>query len=309
MDSRFTTDISILIPVYGDAPYLKETLFSVFEQDFQGTSEIVIAYDRPTTSTLELVRSLPKKIELVECFAEKIGLVEALNVGLRNAKGKYIVRIDGDDLMYSSRLTKQFNFMEANVDIAVLGTSVTEIDSVGLIIGIREYPLGSTQIKLGLRKQCVIAHPSVIIRKSIFEIVEPYRYFFEYAEDYDLWLRVADKFKIENLKEPLTYYRVHSNQISQKQRNTRVFGSYSVRMAYALNRASKFDLVKKFKTFEKWENSLPGKILKSYVLIRLKLSDFIQKSGDSASKKKHASRFFYKGVLAVFYFVKKLGKR
>ncbi len=265
-------DVSIICPVHGSGKYLYQTLDSIKSQSFGGDLEVVLILDRCSNDVPSTIEKFQNSLRIKIIKSNFPGLVEALNLGLNSANGKYIARVDSDDVMAPNRIEKQFDFLEANQQITVLGSSVVEINEHGLVIGKREYPTDPIEMYNSLSKQCTIAHPSVMFKRDVILNLGGYRPFFEDAEDYDLWLRAREHGSILTTLEPLTFYRVHPGQISMLQLKQRMFGSYSARINNFLERKKLKNLISRYGTFEKWEDSGVSKILVKYLNFRLFIS-------------------------------------
>jgi glycosyltransferase involved in cell wall biosynthesis len=274
-------EVSIVCPIHGDGKYLFQTLDSIKSQTFSGGLEVVLILDRCTSEVSVTIEKFQDSLDIKVVTSKIPGLVAALNSGLEFAIGKYVARIDSDDVMAPSRIEKQFAFLEANQQITVLGSGITEINERGTIIGRRQYPIDSVEMYNSLSKQCTIAHPSVMFRRDEILNLGGYRSFFENAEDYDLWLRVRDHGSIVSTSESLTFYRVHPGQISSLKLKQGVFGSYSVRINNFLERKRVSNLISRYETFEQWGNSFAGKVLLKYVSFRLLVTKEIQKFENS----------------------------
>ena len=273
-------EVSIVCPIHGDGKYLFQTLDSIKLQTFNGGLEVVLILDRCSSDVSATIEKYQDSLNIKIVSSKNPGLVEALNAGLQIATGKYVARIDSDDVMEPSRIEKQFGILQANEQITVLGSSVIEINEHGVIIGKREYPLDSVEMYNSLSKQCTIAHPSVMFRRGDILNLGGYRPFFENAEDYDLWLRVREQGAITSTFESLTFYRIHPGQISTLQLKQRIFGSYSARINNLLERKGMKNLILRYETFEKWGNSGAGKFLLQYVSFRLLITRKIQNFED-----------------------------
>jgi len=296
-------DISILIPVYGDGPYLMETLNSISDQTFQGKIETLVILDRCPPSVKERITSVAWKFVLKTFETSKPGLVPALNLGLEKSTGKYIARIDSDDVMLSNRLEIQFEHLEKHPNLTVLGTSVFEIDESGKEIGLRSFPTEPRKLSRALNFQCRIAHPSILMRAEIVRMHDGYRSFYKDAEDYDLWLRLKKSYEIANLDVPLTKYRIHSNQISKLERNSRVTASYLVRLDHFLSHFFKVEMENKYKSYENLVNSKLGNFISIYVNFRLKISDEMYKLENTLNDTEHESKSL---VYIILYQIKKI---
>jgi glycosyltransferase involved in cell wall biosynthesis len=211
--------VSVLIPVHGDAEFVLEAVKSVLLQS-NVNFEILLILDRVTFACHEKLKSLEKAslVRIIESF--KPGISNALNLGLRNAHYDIIARLDSDDLMAPERLSKQFQCMVSSSDVAVVGSSIQLIDARGILLNVKKFPIKSPQIENLLRYRNCLAHPAVMIRKSVLEALNGYRPEFEPAEDYDLWLRISgqQQFSFICLPETLTLYRIHDSQVSARSR-------------------------------------------------------------------------------------------
>lgn len=216
--------ISVIMSVYDGEKYLDESIQSILNQTFKDF-EFIIINDCSTDNSLYIIKQYAtkdKRIVLIE-NEENIGLTKSLNKGLKIAKGKYIARMDADDVALSERFNKQYNYLEKNKNVFLLGTSAMMIDEDGnrsiKITAITQ----EKKIYSRLRKKNTIIHSSIMFRND-FELF--YRENFKYAQDYDLYLRVLSEGKIiKNILEVLLYYRVCKNSISFSRMGTQIIYS------------------------------------------------------------------------------------
>jgi len=216
--------ISVIMSVYDGEKYLDESIQSILNQTFKDF-EFIIINDCSTDNSLYIIKQYAKndkRIVLIQ-NEENIGLTKSLNKGLKIAKGKYIARMDADDVALSERFNKQYNYLEKNKNVFLLGTSAMMIDEDGnrsiKITAITQ----EKKIYSRLRKKNTIIHSSIMFRND-FELF--YRENFKYAQDYDLYLRVLSEGKIiKNILEVLLYYRVCKNSISFSRMGTQIIYS------------------------------------------------------------------------------------
>ncbi|OMQ09871.1 glycosyltransferase [[Flexibacter] sp. ATCC 35103] len=206
--------ITVLMPVYNCELYVKEAVDSILNQTFSDF-EFIIIDDASTDSTVSIIKSYnDPRIQLIE-KPQNSGYTNSLNNGLSIAKGEYIARMDGDDISLPERFAKQVAFLDANPGIILCGTLYQ-------IIGknkISDHPLSHEEIKVKLISGCYIAHPTVMIRKTVLEQNKvEYDVKKEPAEDYDLWSRLAFLGELANIGEVLLYYREHLLQTSNLRR-------------------------------------------------------------------------------------------
>jgi len=204
--------ITVLMPVYNCELYIKEAIDSILVQTYTNF-ELLILDDASTDSTVSIIKSYDdSRIQLIQ-KPINTGLSYSLNLGLKLAKGKYIARMDGDDVSLPERFAKQVAFLEANLDIVLCGSWFNIIDSDA----VKKLPENNEGIKLALLRGNCIAHPSVMIRKQILdEFPVVFDASKEPAEDYDLWVRLFSLGKLHNLQEALLNYRMYAGQVSHK---------------------------------------------------------------------------------------------
>lgn len=221
--------VSVLIPAHGKLPFLDETLISINKQTYRNL-EVIIVDDR---SQIDLEKS-SHKIEFPYRIVKSTepGIVAAMNTGLTLTKGKYIARIDADDLMVPERIALQVAVMEQEADLAVLGSQVWIIDEQGRKIRPSSYPIKEKELLRRLRFYNCMAHPSVLIRKELLDRVGGYREISKYAEDYDLWRRIQKLGRIRNLSDRLTHYRQHSLQSTRSHSATVQVSALAVALSW-----------------------------------------------------------------------------
>jgi glycosyltransferase involved in cell wall biosynthesis len=204
--------ISVVLPVYNAERFVKEAIDSVLKQTFSDF-ELIVIDDGSSDSSVNIVKSFSDdRIVLVSNEVNK-GLIYSLNLGLQMARGKYIVRMDADDVCFADRFQKQFDFMEVNPGVAVCGGQMEDYDGVKKINNVE---INSPKLKASLLFTCVLSHPTVIMRsESIKSGNFLYDSRFPHSEDYELWSRIARKFKIANISDVILKYRFHPQQVSR----------------------------------------------------------------------------------------------
>lgn len=211
-----STAITVLMSAYNAASFIGEAVESVLRQTFTDF-EFLIIDDGSSDDTRAIIRTFrDPRIRLV-CNAENRGLIASLNWGLELANGRYIARMDADDICRVDRLELQYRYMEKNSDCAVCGSRAEMIDRNGNRLGICEHDFDAAdneRIRRYLLVDCCLFHSSVMMRA---EVVRAYGYRKEQVgcEDYDLWLRMADDGRrIERLPQVLLAYRLHPDQVT-----------------------------------------------------------------------------------------------
>ncbi len=208
--------ISVVMSVFNGERYLGEAMESILNQSFRDF-ELIVIDDGSTDDSAKILRTFAAQDSRVQVHSQaNCGLVEALNRGFGLARGRYIARMDADDISVKDRLLWQASFLERNPDVGVVGGAIQRIDSDGTPLEVKYYAPTDAEIKTALfRNCCELAHPAVLIRKEVFIQTGGYRAAFIDAEDYDLWLRIAEHCQLANLNEILLQYRVHPAQITR----------------------------------------------------------------------------------------------
>jgi glycosyltransferase involved in cell wall biosynthesis len=204
--------ISVVMPVYNGEKYLKEAIESILNQTYRDF-EFIILNDGSTDKTEDIILSYnDPRIRYVK-NKTNLQIVKALNKGIKLSCGKYIARMDADDISLPNRLEKQVSFLEKHKEIGVLGSSVQTIDAFGIPINTLNFPETHVLIKWFLCFYCPVAHPATMLRRNILDF-NPYQERPKHAEDYDLWTRLIWNTKVANLPDVLLQLRKHNKNIS-----------------------------------------------------------------------------------------------
>lgn len=205
--------VSVIMSVYNGEKYVKHAVESILAQTFKDF-EFIIINDGSNDKTPEILATFDDpRIKIIH-QTNNIGLTKSLNKGIQMAQGKYIARMDADDIALPERLERQVKFMDANPDVGIVGTAYYEIDANGRIVGKKVFPLHDKELRKVLIRYNPFFHASVMIRRTVFEQVGLYDESFLRAQDYELWFRVAKRFKLANLPEPLMMRRYEKSNIS-----------------------------------------------------------------------------------------------
>lgn len=205
--------ISVVMAVFNGELFLPEAIESILNQTLPDF-EFIIICDPSTDNSLEIIQSYQDSRIMLLRNENKLGLAQSLNRGLEKASGKYVVRMDADDISLPERLAIQVAYMESHREVGVCGSWVKIIGDDGGWI--RELPVDSDILKCILPFGCLIAHPTVIMRRDLLlEYNLFYNPAFLYSEDYELWTRCARHFHLANQNQVLYWYRHHAQQASR----------------------------------------------------------------------------------------------
>lgn len=199
--------VSVLLPVYNGERFLIESISSILNQTFNDF-ELIIINDGSTDKSIDILNSIDDaRVSVINQL--NTGLPAALNLGISLAKGKYIARQDQDDVSMLDRFAKQVNYLEHNLDCALLGTS-SEIWEVELPSGrYHDHPCNAAELCFDLIFNNPFVHSSVMIRKNELLLIGGYSLDLsrQPPEDYELWSRISRASEVANLPERLLAYR------------------------------------------------------------------------------------------------------
>ena len=206
--------VSVIMPTYNTSErYLREAIESILHQTYS-CFEFLITVDGSTNHDLSVARefeAIDHRVKVIDNGCNK-GLVYSLNNMIMMSKGKYIFRMDSDDVSFPKRLEKMVNFLERNPDIDICGSQVRYLQSNKKTR--RTFlPCSDQEIKSWLVFSNPLAHPSVVFRRdSLFAKNLKYSSS-EKSEDYNLWVECSNKgLTFSNYREPLLFYRIHDKQ-------------------------------------------------------------------------------------------------
>ena len=212
-----TPRISILMPVYNTAPFLKEAVDSVLCQTFSDF-EFIILNDASPDNAEEILDTYSDP-RIIRYKGEKnIGLANILNIGISMARGEYIARMDSDDISLPTRLQTEVDYLDAHPQIDLVSCGM---QMFGLADKTMSYKESIWLVCYNAFFFSPVLHASSVWRRQCFE-GHNLRYRQERfpAEDYDLWTRALAKgLKLINIPDILYRYRIHGNQQATAQQN------------------------------------------------------------------------------------------
>lgn len=226
-DAPHPAAIDILMPVYNSERYIAQSIESVLAQSLSNW-RLIIVDDLSTDRTHQIILPYAEKDpRIVLLKGEHKGIAAAINLALSEVTAEFVARLDGDDIATQNRLAVQHDFMLSHQDVVVVGSNAMLIDEHGKPLKRRTSPSGWKKIQNILKTRNCICHPATMIRTSALQQIGGYRDKFRTSQDYDLWLRISELGKIENISQDLLLYRRHSSQVSNS-RNAHRQTLYSV---------------------------------------------------------------------------------
>lgn len=213
--------VSIILPVYNTAEYLKECIESILSQTYIDFELIIIddASSDASSTIIEHYAMLDLRIRFLRNEVNW-GIGFTRNRGLEVARGTYIANFDSDDIAFPKWIETQILFLENNPTVDIVGANFIFIDKSGkILLQKNNFPEYDRDIKKIIPLVCPIANNTVVIRKKCFDEMGGYRPSAHIAEDYDLWMRFREKYVFYNMQKCLVYYRVHGQNSIMRERD------------------------------------------------------------------------------------------
>jgi glycosyltransferase involved in cell wall biosynthesis len=223
---REKTFISVVMSTNNDEKYIESSIESILSQTFSDF-EFIIVNDGSTDKTNEIIETYSKKDSRIITLInkDKIGLTKSLIKGIDICRGKYIARQDADDISISTRFEAQVACFNDNPRLGLLGTGITRINDQSRILEKPAVIVSDKVIKQHLDYGNVFAHGSIMMKKKVYFEAGGYNSFFRFAQDLDLWLRIAKISEVGNLPERLYLWRDLKSNISNKSADDQVLFS------------------------------------------------------------------------------------
>ncbi|HEY8750494.1 MAG TPA: glycosyltransferase [Tepidisphaeraceae bacterium] len=207
--------VSVVMPVYNAERFLRAAVESSLTQTFTDF-ELIAVDDGSKDSSLAILREYEKKDCRVRIVSRpNTGIVGALNDGIAAARGELIARMDSDDICLPDRFAKQVAFLDSHPDHVLVGSQVMLIDPEAAdLCPKRDTEFTHEAIDTAhLNHRWPLVHPTIIVRKSALSRIGGYRSKFEWLEDLDLFLRLAEVGRMASLPDVLLRYRLHTGSV------------------------------------------------------------------------------------------------
>lgn len=260
--------VSIIMPVYNGQKFISKSIESVLAQSYKNW-ELIIINDGSTDMTEEVVikfQNLTNKIKYF--YKANEGQVKATNFGILKSNGEYISFLDSDDLWEPDKLKKQVNFISQNKNIDFLYSKYNSIDENGNVL-FTNISHDCINHYMNLLKRCYIGRLTVIVKKSILIELNLFDESLHSTDDWDMWIRISNKFKLSFLDEVIASYRIHPQSMSKNSYNQLL----NVSKVFSKHVYSNSELNEEFINEVKW------------IELRIYLSSFL-------NEKKHKKVFY-----------------
>jgi glycosyltransferase involved in cell wall biosynthesis len=201
--------VSVLLPVYNAAPYLREAIDSILNQTYKDF-ELLAINDGSTDGSREILDEYTDPRIIIIDNPQNMGLIKTLNTGIRHARGEFLARMDADDLSKPDRFEQQINLLKKKPEIGVVGCWVQRF---GVDNEVVNYPEHDDEIKASLPFFNSMVHAGAMMRKDLFERNNiEYDINYKDAEDYRLWFQFLPLTKFYSIQEILYFWRIHESQ-------------------------------------------------------------------------------------------------
>ena len=207
--------VSVVIPVYNQEAYIEEAVASVLAQTFRDR-EIIVVNDGSTDATARRLNRFSGRIQVLN--KANGGTASALNLGISQAKGKYVAWLSADDIFLPNKLQLQVQTMWRNPQAGLCYTDWYVIDGSGRLtgqLGSPTFPSREAAVD-ALLQGCCINGSTVLMLRTALAQVGPFNEAYRQAHDYDMWLRLARYFEFTHVPLPLIKYRWHGSNLSQQ---------------------------------------------------------------------------------------------
>jgi len=212
--------ISVVMPVFNNEEYLKGSIESILKQTYDNY-EFIIVNDGSTDSSETIIENYQKQDDrIILLTQDNQGITKSLNKGIKNSKGKYIARMDADDICDPKRFEFQLQFLEKYPNTDIVGSMVSLISEKGEVIRLLDdLPLEDYQIKWHLIFGTPLIHPALMIRKCIFVKNGYYNDRLNFAQDIEFWRRTSSRVRFYNIPKILFNLRIHNQSTSSMFQN------------------------------------------------------------------------------------------
>lgn len=209
-----TPRVSVVMPVFNGARYIDSAIESILGQTY-GDFEYIIVDDGSSDGTGELVEKWGGRDSRIRFLkGQHAGVTVALNQGLADASGEFVARMDADDVALPRRFENQVKYLDNSPNVVAVGTAIELMDPEGESLCVQPWAENHEAIdEQLLRGKGGLSHPAAMIRRADLMNIGGYREEFRYAQDKDLWLRLAERGRLANLPDVLLRYREHSRGV------------------------------------------------------------------------------------------------
>lgn len=218
--------LSVVMSVYNDARFVEPAVRSLLDQSLP-PDEVLIADDGSTDGSGDILERLAAQDARIRLFRRSNhGIVDSVNFLLGHAQGRYIARMDGDDVSLPERFAREVAFLETHPNVGAVSCQLIEIDEQDRVIDASfRHPTDAAAIAASFAATLPLCNPGSMFRRALLDQLGGYRRAYRYCEDYDFYLRMSRLADLANLDERLLLYRRSAQQVSVQFNSEQVYGS------------------------------------------------------------------------------------
>ncbi len=246
--------VSVIMSVYNGAEYLREAIDSILNQTFSDF-EFLIVDDCSNDNSPQILEEYVKKDNRVRIITNEfnLGLTKNLNTAIRQAKGEYIARFDCDDVSLPERFVEQVNYLNEHPRCGVVSMWADIIDGSGKHTRTIKYPTNDNDLRKALISYNPFFHPGIMLRREVFDTVGFYDESWRFAQDYELYFRIAKKYELANIPKILLNYRETGGSITGSKNKLQVgFVLKAKKKAIREGQYSKWNYIHLIRSYIAW---------------------------------------------------------
>lgn len=232
--------------VHNESYFLKQSIESILNQTFDNF-EFLIVSDYSNPKVKKILSYYKDKDKRIKIFRNKsqLGLTKSLIKAIRYAKGKFIARIDSDDISKNNRFEKQLEWLKFSNDRVLCGTNYFVINKFNKKRK-QNVIQDHKDIRINMLYKNCFVHSSTMFRLKTYKKIGGYNHFLKYSQDYDLWSRFCAVGEVGNLNNRLSYIRYHNKSISHTKKFNQTLNSIVISCNnYFYQKKKKFFIIKK----------------------------------------------------------------
>jgi alpha-1,3-rhamnosyltransferase len=213
MEGKNMPLVSVVVPCYNHEKYVKETIEGIVNQTYENI-ELIVIDDGSTDNSVQVIQELANKYKFVFIHRANKGLSATLNEGIILSKGKYFCACASDDVYVLDKIESQVDFMQSNIEYGMCYGNTIQFDNHNNIKKKKVKNPKSGFIFNDLIFRCFVTAPTAFIRSEVLNDLGGFDND-SWMEDWDMWLKISEKYKIAYIDEYFTYYRLHNANISK----------------------------------------------------------------------------------------------
>lgn len=209
---------TVIIPSFNQAQYIAKCIESVLAQTKKAL-EIIVVDDYSSDNTEKIVKPYLKKITFIRHKRNFGSYAYTYNTGIKHAKGDYLLIVSADDRLAPTILEKEAAILDKNPNIGLVYSQAYSVESsknilrIHNVAGHKSYIGRSSDFELLLTQGDFISSINALVRRNVYKKLDSFDTKLRYMADYEMWIRIAQKYQLAYIAKPLTYYTVHGNNL------------------------------------------------------------------------------------------------